>query len=62
LGDNLELKCMCLRGHEFTKTVQKENCTVGTDGYVHISETCQICGHTQEFLGPMEQFEKMLED
>ena len=61
LKHDLELKFMCLRGHEFAKTVQKENCKIGTDGYVHISETCPSCGERQEFLAPLEQFVELLE-
>lgn len=58
----LELKFRCLKGHDFTKTVQKENCTIMDDGYVHIQETCPSCRERQEFLGPLEQFSEMLED
>lgn len=61
MKNDLELKFMCLRGHQFTKTVQKENCKIGADGYVHISEVCPSCGERQEFLGPLEQFVKLLE-
>lgn len=42
------------------KTVQKENCTIMDDGYVHIQEICTQCGERLEFLGPLEQFTELL--
>lgn len=55
------LKFRCLKGHEFEKIVQKENCKIGSDGYVHISEICTACGEMQEFLVAMERFSEVLE-
>lgn len=60
--NNLELKFKCmLCGREFTKSVEKKNCLVMSDGYVHIKETCPACGTCEEFLGAPEQFVKLLE-